>query len=108
MGRLGLRGGSGVGEDGIGFEGFQVRELGSGRSKELGGWGRRGWSWGRRSLGQEVKLESRKSVGLGLGKLGLRGGYERLGLRGWVYKVVELIRIRGVGVAGDLCSKELE
>ena len=36
MGRLGSGGWSGVGGDGIGFEGFQVRGLGSGRSKEFG------------------------------------------------------------------------
>ena len=94
MGRLGSGGWSGdggvrvgAGRDGIGFEGYQVRGLGSGRSKELGGWG-----W--RSSGQEVELKSRRLVGLG-SEVGLRevgvGGVGELGLG-------ELVGIRRVGV----------
>ena len=67
MGRLGSGGWSGVGGVGvevrgdvIGFEGFQVRGLGSGRSKDLG-------VWGRRSLGREVELKSTRSEGWGWG-----------------------------------------
>ena len=44
----------GVGGDEVGFEGVQVRGLGSRRSEELGGKGQRGWSWdwgGRRDWG---------------------------------------------------------
>ena len=74
MERLGSGGWSGVGGvrvgfggDGIGLEGLQVR--GSGRSKELGG-------WGRRSLGRGVELKSRRSVGLG-SRSGVRRGWGR-------------------------------
>ena len=35
----------------LGSERLKSWGLGSGKSKELGGLGRRGWSWGRRSLG---------------------------------------------------------
>ena len=81
MGRLGSRSWSGVGgvrvgvgEDGIGFEGFQV-----------GGWGRgvgvKGWSWSR---------------GRGYGRLRLGGG-----VRGWVGEVgVEGVGELGSGGLG--------
>ena len=138
MGRLGSGGWSGVEGVGvevrgdvIGFEGFQVRGLGSGRSKDLG-------VWGRRSLGREVELKSTRSEGLGLevgfgrfgleelgsglGKLGLGGaggwgpesgvGLGRLGSGGAVglggLGLGELFGIRGVEVGGKLESKELE
>ena len=144
MGRLGSGGWSGVGEvrvgvgwDVIGFKGFQVMGLGSGMSKELGGWGSlgrveikefggvgvgelgSGVRFGRLGLG---KLES------GLGKLGLggTGGWDcGLGFGGWIQGLgwlgsgggeVDsgglglggLVGIRGVEVGGELGSKELE
>ena len=70
MGRLG----SGVGGDGIGFEEFQVRGLGSGRSKELGS--EEFGSRGRVGIKDVGELES----GVKFGRLGLGGGYGGLGV----------------------------
>ena len=74
-------GGVGVG---VGFGGVQVRGLGSRRSEELGG-------WGRRSLGRRVRLGSGRSEGLGSGGLGLG---KLIGIRG---VGVERVRVRGGG-----------
>ena len=68
----------------LGLEGFKSG-VGSRWSEELGGWGRSGWSWGRRSLGRRVGLGSGRSKGLGtgvgFGKLGVgSGGVGGLGL----------------------------
>ena len=83
---------SGVGRDGVGFGGVQVRRLGSGRSEGLGklrskGWGSlgrgSGWNWGTRRVG------ALGSGGLGSGGLGL----------------ARKIGIREVGVGGELGSR---
>ena len=98
MGRLrsrSWRGVGGVGGDGIGFEGFQVRGLGSGWSKELGlevGFGRLGSGLGKLGLGGYGRLrlgEWSQGLGWGRGVGELRSG--GLGL-------AELVRIRGVEV----------
>ena len=89
---LGWGGWSGDGGDGIGFERYQVRGLGSGRSKELGG-------WGRRSLGQEVELKSRRLVGLD-SEVGV--GVREVGVRSWVGEV----GVGGIGVRGASWDQE--
>ena len=104
MGRLGSGGWSGVGGNGIGFGGVLVRGLGSGRSKELG-------VWGRRSLSRvEIKEVGGVGVRGWVREVGVGGGYGRLGLEagvrswvgvggigGWVREV----GVVGVGVGGQ-------
>ena len=85
MGRLGSGSWSGVGGDGFGFVGVQVRGLG--RSEELGGGVERvggvwveglGWYWGDRR-GWKVGVGALGS-GCRVGGVGVRGG--RLGSGG--------------------------
>ena len=63
----------------MGRLGSEEMELGS-KGFKSGGWSRGGQrSWGVGVGGVWFELKSRRSMGLGLGKLGLGGGYGRLG-----------------------------